>query len=194
MKRTIVLKKERKLQEETAMNRILDLLFWFPEVELSLTELAERADVSKSTASRLVKVLADNDIVKLEDKRIIFRIAANIESPEFIKRKIAFNLKTIYNSDIVEFLDQTFGHPKAILLCGSFRYGQDKSTSDIDFAIEVLEDVEMESVRPEGIEEYEKVFGRHLQVHRFNRNKIDPRVFNEIGNGIVLAGFLEVRP
>ena len=42
--------------------------------------------------------------------------------------------------------------------------------------------------------EFEKMIKRHIQLHMFNRKNVDLHVFNNIANGIVLAGFLEVRP
>ena len=51
----------------------------------------------------------------------------------------------------MEFLNEYFGNPKAIILFGSFRLGEDLSTSDIDIAIE-----------REGIDEYKTMSLRLL--------------------------------
>ena len=194
MKRTNVSKIEQLLLEKTGMERLLTVLYWWPEVEFSLTELAKKAGVSKSTASRLRDSLIALGIATVEEKGIVFRIRANMESFQFVKKKIGYNLEFVYDSGLVEFLEDAFGHPPAIILFGSFRKGDDISTSDIDIAIETLEDIDIHTVRPKGIEQIEKHFvDRKIQIHLFNRKKVDINVFNNIANGIVLSGFLEVK-
>lgn len=194
MKRTIVPKKEH-FADETATERLLKVFYWFPEVEFSLSELAGQAGVSKSTASRLLNWLKEWGIVKVIDKGIILRIKANTENPEFLKLKIAYNLYSIYVTNLVEFLNEALGQPRAIILIGSFRRGEDISTSDIDIAIETLENTEAKIVRPEGLERYERYFGgKKIEIHIFNRSSVDINFFNNVANGIVLSGFLEVKP
>ena len=194
MRRTRVTKKEQLLQERTAIQDILATIFTYPEVEFSLTELAQKAKVAKSTASRLLKILLDHQIIKLEDKGIVFRIRANIGNFEYTKRKIVYNLNLLYESGIVDFLESALAHSKAMILFGSFRKGDDISTSDIDIAVETLEEVNTQTIEVEGIETFENSLGKKVQILRFNRKRVDINVFNNIANGILLSGFLEVRP
>src|SRR3989344_484104 len=176
MKRTRVPKKEQLLIEEGAMQRMLRVLFWFPDLEFSLSELAKESGVSKSTASRLLNYLKATDIVTVIDKGIVLRIKANTENREFIKRKIAFNLSSLYHSGLIESLNENLGHPKAVILIGSFLKGEDTSTSDIDIAVETEKEANMESINLSGIEEYEKYFGgRKISIHFFNRKNVDKR-------------------
>ena len=194
MKRTRVAKKEQLLPERTATQDILAVIFAFPEVEFSLTELAQSAEVSKSTTSRLLQRLSDHEIIKVENKGVVFRIRANIGKIQYTKRKIVHNLNLLYESGLVEFLDSAFGHSQAIILFGSFRKGDDISTSDIDIAVETLEDINTQTIIVEGIEKFEAALGKKVQILLFNRKKTDVNVFNNIANGIVLSGFLEVHP
>ena len=43
----------------------------------------------------------------------------------FKRAKIVYNLNFIYQSGLVEFLYETYNHPKSITLFGSFRKGED---------------------------------------------------------------------
>ncbi len=199
MKRTRVAKKEQWLVERAAESgaalEILNRLYWSSEIEFSLTELANAAQVAKSTASRILYSLKEAGLVTVEDKGTAYRIKANRENPRFVNGKIAYNLKYLFDSGLVEFLDKHYKHPRAIVLFGSYRKGEDISTSDIDIAIETGREIELETDRPAGIEEFERHFpGRKLQIHLFNRKKVDINLFNNIANGIVLSGFLEVKP
>ncbi|MBI3037286.1 helix-turn-helix domain-containing protein [Candidatus Woesearchaeota archaeon] len=194
MKRTIVPKKEH-FADETATERLLRVFYWFPEVEFSLSELARQAVVSKSTASRLLNWLKKRGAVKVIDRGVILRIQANTESLDFLRMKTAHNLKLIYASGLVEFLNDALRQAKTIVLIGSFRRGEDISTSDIDIAVETVHDIETKIVRPEGLERYERYFGgKKIEIHLFNRSSVDINFFNNVANGIVLSGFLEVKP
>jgi predicted nucleotidyltransferase len=77
-------------------------------------------------------------------------------------------------------------------LFGSYRKGEDISTSDIDIAIED-NDTKDHQTHPLREPDFEKLLGRNIQIHLFSRKNVDHNVFNNIANGIVLSGFLEVR-
>ncbi len=94
---------------------------------------------------------------------------------------------------MVEFLNDYFKNPKAIVLFGSFRRGEDVSTSDTDIAIEKDEENDYTITGLRELADFEKTIGRRIQIHLFNKKNTDLHVFNNIANGIVLAGFLEVK-
>ncbi len=123
----------------------------------------------------------------------IWRLKANRENFGFQKNKIIYNLSFIYNSGLVDFLVGKYNNPKAIILFGSFRRGEDDSYSDIDIAIEVEKNKEYETKIVEELSVFEKSINRKIQIHEFNKKNIDINVFNNIANGIVLFGFLEVK-
>ena len=133
------------------------------------------------------------DLIKIERLTKIWRVKANQENWMFKRAKIVYNLNFIYQSGLVEFLNQSYNNPKAIILFGSFRKGEDTSSSDIDIAIEsdVAKDYKVLGLM--ALSDFEKVIGRSIQIHEFNRKSIDDGLFNNIANGIVLMGFLEVR-
>jgi predicted nucleotidyltransferase len=193
MKRIKFPKKEQYLIEESNTQRILDVVFTYPNIEFSLTELAMTANVAKSAASRIVPQIAERNVVTIKNLGILHRICANTESFEYIKRKIAWNLNCIYRTDLIEFLNEQYNHPKAIVLFGSFRLGQDLAESDIDIAIETAQDISPQTLRMHELHLLEQELHRTIQIHLFNRKNIDENVFANIVNGIVLFGYLEVK-
>ena len=69
--------------------------------------------------------------------------------------------------------------------------------SDIDIAVEISGHKEytiLGSKEIPGLSEFERYFNKKIQIHVFTRKDIDINVFNNIANGIVLEGFLEVKP
>jgi len=194
MKKLIVHKKYLKLYKETARNRILEVLFKFPEKEFSLSDLAREASMAKANIGKILEEFEGLRIIQITKLSKIWRIKANQSSWSFIRSKIVYNLNFVYQSGLVEFLVDYFNNPKAIVLFGSFRKGDDISNSDIDIAIEKDEIKDYKVCELEELNEFEKKIGKKIQIHLFNRKKVDINVFNNIANGIVLDGFLEVKP
>lgn len=194
MKKPIISKKEQMLYIETARQRIAGVLFRYSEKEFSLSDLAKESKVKKSNIGMILAELHRIGFVEITKLSKIWRIKANQQNPYFIKNKIVYNLAFVYQSELVEFLNDYFRHPKAIILFGSYRNGDDISSSDIDIAIESDEAADYKVTGLRELSGFEKEIGRKIQIHLFSRKNIDISVFNNIANGIVLSGFLEVNP
>lgn len=192
MIKPIVHKKYLKLYEETARNRVMEVLFKYPEKEFSLSDLAREAGIAKANIGNILNEFLELELINIEKLSKIWRIKANQTNWFFIRGKIIYNLNLIYNRGLIEFLVDYFKNPKAIILFGSFRRGEDMSNSDIDIAIE-SEDGDYKVIGLRELAEFENNIERKIQIHLFNRKNIDINVFNNIANGIVLWGFLEVK-
>ncbi len=193
MIKPVVHKKYLKLYEETAKNKIIEVLFRYPEKEFSLSDLAKEAGVSKANIGGILDEFQEAELIHIEKLSKIWRIKANQTNWLYIRSKIVYNLNFVYRSGLVEFLIDFFKNPKAIVLFGSFRKGEDLSNSDIDIAIESSEVKEYQITGFRELSEFEKIIGKRIQIHLFNREDIDISVFNNIANGILLWGFLEVK-
>ena len=189
----IVHKKYLKLYEETAKNKIIEVLFKYPEKEFSLSDLAREAEVAKANIGGILIEFQEAGLISIEKLAKIWRIKANQTNWLFIRSKIVYNLNFVYKSGLVEFLVDYFKNPKAIVLFGSFRKGEDLSNSDIDIAIESDETKEYQVIGLRELAEFESMVGRRIQLHLFSRENIDLNVFNNVANGILLWGFLEVK-
>lgn len=188
----IVHKKYLKLYGETAKNRIIEILFKYPEKEFSLSDLAKDAKVAKANIGSILAEFQKLGLINIEKLSKIWRIKTNQANWFYIRNKIVYNLSFVYRSGLVDFLIDFFKNPKDIILFGSFRKGEDLSNSDIDIAIE-SDDKEYKIIRLKELEGFEKIINRRIQVHVFNKKNVDINMFNNIANGIVLWGFLEVK-
>jgi len=186
-------KKYLKLYEETARNKIIEILFKYPEKEFSLSDLAKEAGVAKANIGGILTDFQEAGLISIEKLAKIWRIKANQTNWLFIRSKIVYNLNFVYKSGLVEFLVDHFKNPKSIVLFGSFRKGEDLSNSDIDIAIESDEINEYEVIGLRELSEFESMIERRIQLHLFSRQSVDINVFNNIANGILLWGFLEVK-
>jgi len=186
-------KKYLKLYEETAKNKVAEVLFKYPEKEFSMSDLAKEAGVAKANIGKTLIEFQDSGLINIEKLSKIWRIKANQTNLIYQNSKIIYNLSVIYTKGLIEFLIDHFKNPKAIVLFGSFRKGEDISKSDIDIAIESDETKDYQTVTLRELSGFEEIIGKKVQIHLFNRENVDLGVFNNIANGIVLWGFLEVK-
>ena len=186
-------KLEQTLYIETARQRIAEVLFRYPDKEFSLSDLAKEARVKKSNIGTILDHYCKLGFIEITKLSKIWRIKANQQNWYFQKSKIVYNLNFVYQSGLVEFLVDRFKNPKVIVLFGTFRYGADVTTSDIDIAVETDEVENYEILTLKELAEFEKSIGRKIQIHLFNRKVLDINLFNNIANGFVLGGFLEVQ-
>lgn len=192
MKKPFVPKKYLEQHHEAARNKVMEVLFKYSEKEFSLSDIAKEAGVAKANIGKILEELQTFKLIEIEKLSKIWRIKANQDNWFFIRSKIVYNLNFVYQTGLVEFLIDYFNNPKAVILFGSFRKGDNLSNSDIDIAIEEESTKEYGVVRIKELEEFEKSIGKEIQIHMFNRKNVDINVFNNIANGIVLFGFLEV--
>lgn len=168
--------------------------FSFPNLPISLTDLAKETEVSKKTASQVVEILIQEKFLKKEVIGKSWRITCEPSHLYNLSRKVPYNLTLLYESGIISKIYEMVGNPRAIILFGSYRKGDDTEKSDIDIAVEILGNDELNIHK---LGEFQKLGYRKnvpVNLHIFSRNKIDLNFFTNIANGIVLEGLLEVRP
>ena len=175
----------------------LKVLYWFfsyPNEKFGLNELSAELKISKTTAKSVVTKLVNEGFLNKEEIGKIWRISCNPNSEYNTSRKISYNLSMVMESNILREIHKIIKNPRAVILFGSYRKADDTENSDIDIAVEILDN---ENLRIIELGEFPK-FGYRKNVkvnlHVFSRNKIDLNLFSNIANGIVLEGFLEVRP
>lgn len=109
---------------------------------------------------------------------------AHRETKAFKRQKIIHNLSAIFDSGLIEFIEEKLA-PRSVLLFGSYLRGEDTEQSDIDVFIECgREEVDTSP--------FERKLGRKIELH-FNEafDSYPKELKNNIINGIVLSGFLE---
>jgi predicted nucleotidyltransferase len=173
--------------------RILFWFFAFPGRDFTFNEICEATNTSKTTARAVIEELKKKHLIIKTVLGKLWRLASNFDSPNFRHAKIAYNLDLIYESGIVNEILKIYPQARAIVLFGSFRKGEDIETSDLDIAVDVPGTRQLK-VEPIGTINLGYRAGTAVKLHIFSRENIDLNVFSNMANGIVLHGFLEVRP
>lgn len=166
--------------------RVMELIFKFPYRTFHIRELARLTGLSSTGIIKITK--------KLKKERLLTaKKAKNIEEikPDFYGRflliKRLYNLYSLYDSGLMDFIKAYYELPQAIILFGSYSNGTDTEKSDIDIAI--ITDKEYAS--PD-LSKFESKLARSISVHLIDISKSEKEFKNSLANGIVLEGFVEI--
>ncbi len=182
-----------KAETET-FRKVLNYCFSFPEQSIGLNNLSKNIGSSKTSTKIAVLKLIKKGFLKKEDIGKAWWISVNQKHHFITTKKIPYNLGLIYESGIVNAIYKKISNARVIVLFGSYRWGTDNEKSDIDIAVEILSS---NGLRIETLSVIKEIgFRKNVKVnlHIFSRSKIDINLFNNIANGIVLDGLLEVKP
>lgn len=175
-----------------AYRKIMNYFFAFPNDSIGLNDLSQATEIAKTSAKFAVLQLEKEKFLIKEEIGKTWRITSNPSHPYLITRKVPQNVQNIYESGAVDLIREKFPSAKAIILFGSYRNGSDNDKSDIDLAVEIIGSEEPKEEFLGMIEKFGYRTKVPINLFIFSRNKIDINLFNNIANGIVLEGFLEV--
>ncbi len=187
-------KKQEITEQSEIFIRALHYFFSFPEKPIGLNSLAKSIKASKTSAKKAASLLIKKGLISKEELGKAWRLSAEYKSPSFILKKIPYNLQKVYESGILKQVHNKLPNARAIILFGSYRWGTDTEKSDIDIAAEIPESRELKietlaTLKSLGFRKNIKV-----SLHTFSRDRTNINLFNNIANGIILDGLLEVRP
>ena len=119
-------------------------------------------------------------------KNILLSISLNRENKEVFVLKRLFNIKEIYSSGLVGLLSEKFPGA-AVVLFGSYSYGEDTLKSDIDIAIIGSKSKDII------LEKFEKLLEREIIINFYDNFKdIHKHLKENLCNGILLKGGIEL--
>lgn len=166
-----------------AQEEILRFMFDFPEKKFNQREIAKTLNYSPTAIKKAVDFLHDKNYVQVKKNNSkILEIELNLENEEIIYLKKLENLRKIYVSGIIFFLEDIFP-TKTIILFGSYSKGEDISSSDIDIAIIGSKEKEIPKKK------FEKLLKRKINFQFYPKlNGIHKNLKENLLNGIILSG------
>src|SRR3989338_857847 len=174
-----------KIKWTTLEQEIFSLLCIRAGEKLSQRELAKILRVSPTAVSNSMKKLRGSNLVKVEKTKTINFVSFNRDHQAAGDLKRVENLKNMYLSWLSDYLEHELAGATVILF-GSYSRGEDTVASDIDIAVIGRKG------KPLDIEEHEKKLFRKINVNFFDSWKIEQNLRNNILNGIVLHGGIEL--
>ncbi len=177
-----------KLKFTILQLEILRFLFVRAGATFNARGLAKHLKVSQTAVSKALPLLQKEELIKIEKDKESGRwsIKLDRDSPKAISLKRAENLKMLYESGIVLFLEDAL--PGAtIILFGSYSRGDDTIKSDIDIAVVGRKEKELDLAR------FESMLERKISLNFYASFKeIHKELRENLCNGIVLAGGIEL--
>ncbi len=167
--------------------RLKEYFLLNPTTKLRLRQIEKETKLSFPLVSKYTKELVQEKILKkIETSGVIF-YSANRSSNTYLLEKKLFNIKQLYESNLITYLKETLSNP-AIILFGSYSKGEDVEDSDIDLFIETV------SKKDVIVGEFEKILQRPIQIFRNTsiRDIKNVNLANNIINGINLNKDIEV--
>ena len=178
---------------ERTPDKCLAWFYDYPTAKIGLSDLAKSINSSKTAAKQAVESLVNVQFLNRDVVGKAWLLSANQKHPYFITKKIPYNLNLVYESGILEEVYKVVPSARNIILFGSYRWGTDTEESDIDIAVEVVDNKDLKIINLGTIGQLGYRKNILINLHIFSRNKVDLNLFANIANGIILDGFLEVR-
>ena len=168
--------------------KILRILFIKSGSSLNQRNIAKSLDVSAPAVMKALPRLEEKEIIDIkqdeESKR--WSIGLNRENHRIMQLKKIDNLEQLYESGLVDFLEEKFAGA-TIILFGSYSRGEDIVNSDIDFAIIGRKDKFINLI------DYEKLLERKINLNFYESfNEIHKNLKENLCNGIVFAGGIKL--
>ena len=175
-----------KLKWTELERKIFSYLCIYAGERFSQRDLAKKLNVSPTAISYSIKNLTKKGLVNVENLKSIRLVSFNRNNEESINLKRVENLKNIYQTEMVKYLEKKLAGA-TIILFGSYSLGEDTIKSDIDIAIIGRKEKEIET------ENYEKILNRKININFYDSwKKINKNLKNNILNGILLKGSIEL--
>lgn len=175
--------------QKCSIYKTLEIFFQYPTKNFSVREISRRINLAHTSVKNNLKKLENSKLIKEKKEKKNTRIfpyyCANYQNKRFTKEKKYYNLKSLEESKLIDYINNQI-MPKCIVIFGSFQIGEDIENSDIDVFVESEEE-------KLDINRFEKKLNRKIQLHfRKSFNNLPKELKNNIINGIVISGFLEV--
>lgn len=163
----------------------MELFFKYPERKFHLRELERLTKLSLPAVKMITERLEKEKLLKSEKEKMVKNFYATRNS-KFINLKRSYNLNSIFSSGLLNFLNDKYEEPEAIILFGSYSKGEDSSKSDIDIAVITP------SQKKVNLSIFEKRLERKINVYEIQLKKAEKEFVNSLANGIVLSGNLNL--
>lgn len=158
-----------------------------PTAKLRVRHIERELRLPLPSVIRYVRELEKETFLKRTKTANVVFYSADRSSKSFILEKKLFNIGQLYSSGIIDFLRNELSNPP-VAIFGSYAKGEDTESSDIDIYIQTP------SKRELHLKRFENILKRRIQVFSYKELAAisNPFLANNILNGIVVNGFLEV--
>jgi len=175
------------MKRKNIKQTIKEYFFVNPTSKMRLREIERNLKIPLPSVIRYCKELKHEGILTtIKTGNVVF-YTADRTNENFLLEKKLYNIKSLYNSGLINFLKTELSNP-VVIVFGSYSRGEDIENSDIDLYIETPSKKELK------LEKFEKTLKRKIQIFRHASLKEikNNNLVNNIINGIILNNYIEV--
>ena len=165
--------------------KVMKIFFEYPDRKFHLRELGRLTKLSMPGVRKIIFKLQKEKLLEVKKEKIVKNVYAS-RNEKFIQLKRVYNIYSIFDSGLLDFLREKYEEPECIILFGSYGKGEDTSKSDIDIAIVTKKRMEL------NLNKFEKKLTRRIRIYEIKLDKAGLEFLNSLANGIVLYGYLKV--
>lgn len=165
--------------------KVMEIFFKHPEMKFHLRELERMTKLSMPGVRKIATKLEKEGLLQSKKEKMVKNFQAS-RNEKFIQLKRAYNLHSIFNSGLLNFLKDKYEEPEAIVLFGSYSKGEDITQSDIDIAVITRKHKEL------NLAKFENKLARKIKIYEIRTETAEKEFLNTLANGIVLHGYLKV--
>ena len=165
--------------------KVMELFFKSPYSSFHIREIARLTELSSTGIIKIIKRLK-------KEKLLVSKKLNNLEEikPDFNGRfllmKRLYNIYSLYDSGLVDFIKSYYEMPQSIILFGSYSTGTDTEKGDIDIAV-----ISGKKEIPD-FKKFEIRLSRKINLHLIDIKNTPKEFINSLANGVVLEGFAEM--
>ena len=156
--------------------------------ETNQSFLAKNLRVSSTAIAKALVYLEKNNLVSIKKDKLmnLNLIQLNRENSRVVYLKRVENLRAIYESGLIEYLEEAF-LGSTLVLFGSYSKGEDTIKSDIDLAIIGCKEKKL------SLSQFEEFLKKEVIINFYSSFKeINKELKESSCNGIVLSGGIEL--
>jgi len=163
----------------------MQCFFDYPRKNFQIRELSRDSKIANPSAIEYTRRLLKEGLIIKEKISTYYSYKANRESKIFRFYKKIDIITRLHDTGLIEHIDNSC-FPKVIILFGSASMGEDTENSDIDIYVN-------SKAKKLNLEKYEKALKRKVNIlFEEDFNKINKELKNNIINGTIMEGYLEV--
>lgn len=171
-------------------SRMKSYFFKNPSTRKRVRQIERELNLSLPSVIRYCKELKEEKILKKEEVAGTTLFSADRISEKFLFEKRFYNIKLLLSSGLIEYIKKELSNP-SIVVFGSYSKGEDIEESDIDLYIQTPSKQTKKKLK---LDKFQEKLNRRIQLFVYKEigSVENPHLANNILNGIVLNGFIEV--
>ncbi len=114
--------------------KVMELFFKYPYSSFHIREIARLTELSSTGVIKIINKLKKEGLVISKKKKTITEVQPDFNGRFFLIKRL-YNINSLYDVGLIDYIKKWYELPKAIVLFGSYADGTDAEKSDIDIAI-----------------------------------------------------------